>query len=186
MFSIGTGVSPAVSVLVPVIDRSDLTGLRRRVDELDLALQQTVASYEIVVILDGLTCPDLDDRGLPASVLVRHRARRGGRRRVLGEGARLTRGVILVVIDGAARVGPRRLQSLLLPIKGGVDVVTGVDVDESAGGWVRGWARAQAWIRGRFGLSGGLRACRRHAWAAAMGARADRPAAGCRFAAVAV
>ncbi len=181
----GTGPAPAVSVLVPVLDPRDLDGLRRRVGALSASLARTVASFEIVVVLDGLPDDPLGE-SLPPGVLVRRRARRGGRRVALLEAVHLSSGVVLVVVEGRALLDDARLRSLLNLIKGGVDLVTGVDVAPTAGALARQVARGVAWVRGRFGLSGGLRAFRRHARVAALVGPRPWRAAASRFAAVAV
>lgn len=167
MHSRGTGSTPAVSVLVPVLDHDDLAGLWRRVGELDVALRETVASHEIVVVLDGVAS-DEHVLPLPPGVRLRRRARRGGRGVVLREGIALSRGVVLLVVEGTAGLSVARLRSFLAAIKGGADLVTGIDVASGAGVAGRAVAHGRAWLRGRYGLSGGCRAFRRHARDAAL------------------
>ena len=181
----GTGSAPAVSVLVPVLEPSELTGLEARISELKAALARSVASYEILVLIDGPSKVMGPVEPQPG-VRTRFRAYAGGRRAVLDEGYRLSRGAVLVVVERGLDLTVDRLRTILDPIKRGADVVSAVDVAADAGVLVKMVARVRAWVRGRLDRPGGLRAYRRYALAAQLGSAHSRPASGLSVAAVTV
>ncbi len=164
----------AVSVVIPACDEAGaLPELIRRTAR---TLERAAASFEVVV------CDDASTDGtravlerlsrLEPRLVVRLRARRGGRQLALREGLQLARGTAVVTMYPNCGVAPEQVTALLEGIKRGADVVCGLRARRG----LRAFARLAGWLRRALlgtlsGLPGrdwgsSFRAYRRHALAA--------------------
>ncbi|MBI4882296.1 MAG: glycosyltransferase family 2 protein [Planctomycetes bacterium] len=164
----------AVSVVIPACDEAALLpDLIRRTAR---TLERAAASFEVVV------CDDASTDGTPSvlenlsrlepRLVVRRRARRGGRQVALREGLQLARGTAIVTMCPGCGVVPEQVTALLEGIKRGADVVSGRRVRHGLCTFQRlaGWLR-RAVLGALSGLPGrdwgsSFRAYRRHALAA--------------------
>jgi glycosyltransferase involved in cell wall biosynthesis len=147
----GSGVTPEVSIVVPVLNEEEnVLPLYRR---LVAALRELGRPYEIVVVDDGsqdATYARFDDLAESDSSLrlVKLR-RRYGQAAAMAAGFDHARGAVIVAIDGDCQNDPADSGLLLAKIDEGYDVVSGWRQDRKDGLVRRLPSRIANWLIGR-------------------------------------
>ena len=165
-------VGEPVTVTVILLSRNSKAQLADTVLRTVRTLDALTPSFEIIA------CDDASTDGSAAlleglaeqepRLLVRRRARYGGRWVALREGFAMARGTVVITLDGDGRVGPEQISVLLHGIKNGHDVVSGRRTRRELGLVRRMRSRGARAVLGFFsGLNrrdwgSGFRAYRRH------------------------
>ena len=119
-----------VAVSVVMLSRNSAPRLADTVQRTVTTLEALAPSFELIVCDDAST--DDSERllsELSASekrLIVRRRKHAGGRHIALREGLSLVRGTVVVTMEADGRISPEQIPGLLLGIKAGHDIVSGL------------------------------------------------------------